>query len=311
MHDAIVIGGGPAGLQAALTLGRTHRDVLLLDAGRYRNDPADAMHNVIGHDGDTPAQFRAAARRDVARYATVSVRDAEAFKVRVLDDDAPDRRGFEVSTADGTETARRLLLATGVVDELPPTPGVAELFGTVAAHCPYCHGHEYAGTRVGILGAGPHVGHVAGLMARIASGLTVLTDGGELTEELRAVLDARGVEVVTEPVARVEPHTLGDGRAGARVVLDGGTAVEVGGLMVAPKQRQAAPFAEQLGLELRDSGSVAIDAFGRTSLPGVFAAGDLAHSADFPTAVSSVLAAAAAGQMAAAALGADLLTIGR
>ncbi len=310
MHDAIVIGGGPAGLQAALTLGRTHRDVLLLDAGRYRNDPADAMHNVIGHDGDTPAAFRAAARRDVARYATVTVRDVEVQKVRVVDADARDHQGFEVSTADGTESARRLLLATGVVDELPPTPGVAELFGTVAAHCPYCHGHEYAGTRVGILGAGPHVGHTSGLMARVASSLTVFTDGAEPTEELRATLDVRRADVVTEPVARVEPRTLDGGHPGARVVLDDGSAVEVGGLMVAPKQRQAAPFAEQLGLDLRDSGAVAIDAFGRTSLPGVFAAGDLAHSADFPMAVSSVLAAAAAGQIAAASLGADLLAAG-
>lgn len=310
MHDAIVIGGGPAGLQAALTLGRTHRDVLLLDSGRYRNDAADAMHNVIGHDGDTPAEFRGAARRDLKKYDTVTVRDVEAREVRVLEDPARDRQGFEVRTDDGTLTARRLLLATGVVDELPATEGVADLWGSVAAHCPYCHGHEYAGTRVGILGVGPHVGHTSGLMAPIASALTVFTDGGELTEDMSAALDARRVDVVGEPVVRVERHVLDDGRAGARVVLDGAPAIEVGGLMIAPKQRQAAPFAAQLGLELRDSGSVAVDAFGRTSLPGVFAAGDLAHSADFPMAVSSVLAAAAAGQIAAASLGADLLAAG-
>ncbi|TWH30514.1 NAD(P)/FAD-dependent oxidoreductase [Isoptericola variabilis] len=241
----------------------------------------------------------------------MAVRDVEAVEVRVLDADDRDAQGFEVRTTEGSVSARRLLLATGVVDDLPGTPGVAELFGTVAAHCPYCHGHEFAGTRVGILGAGQHIGHTAGLMAPVASALTVFADGGELTADIAAVLETRRVDVVTEPVVRVEPHTLDDGRPGARVVLDGGTTVELGGLMVAPKQRQAAPFAEQLGLELRDSGSVAIDAFGRTSLPGVSAAGDLAHSADFPMAVSSVLAAAAAGQIAAAALGADLLSLGR
>lgn len=310
MYDAIVIGGGPAGLQAALSLGRTHREVLLLDSGRYRNDPAESMHNVLGHDGVSPADFRAAARRDLAKYTTVTVRDAEALEVAPRED-AGGERGFEVRTADGVETARRLLLATGVIDDLPATPGVADLWGSVAAHCPYCHGHEYAGTRVGILGAGPHVGHTSGLMAPIASALTVFTDGGELSGEVRQVLDARGIEVVTESVTGVEPFTLDGGHRGARVMLDGADAVEVGGLMIAPQQRQAAPFAEQLGLEVRDSGSVAIDAFGRTSVPGVFAAGDLAHSADFPMALSSVVAAAAAGQIAAASLGGELLQINR
>ncbi len=306
MHDVIIIGGGPAGLQAALTLGRTHRDVVLLDSGVYRNDPTDAMHNVLGFDGTPPAGFRDAAHRTLAAYGTVELRRTTAHEVAPIDPAAP-AGGFVVRTDAGDLTARRLLLATGLRDELPATPGVAELFGTVAAHCPYCHGHEFTGTPVGILGSGPHVARVAGLMERIASRLVVLADGGDLDPQVRASLDARGAEVHAAKVERLEPVTLPGSHPGARAVLADGTAVELGGVMVAPTLRQAAPFAAQLGLDLRESGCVAVDAMGRTSVPGVFAAGDLAHTADFPMPLSSVTAAMAAGQMAAGAIDGNLL----
>ena len=197
---------------------------------------------------------------------------------------------------------RRLILATGLRDELPPVPGLEDLFGTVAAHCPYCHGHEFSGTPVGILGAGPHAARVALLMERISSKLVVLTNGGELDAEVRATLDAHGVEVRGERVTGVERSS-----GGARVLFDDGPHEDLGGLMVAPTTHQAAPFAEQLGLELRESGCVAVDPSGRTSVPGVFAAGDLAHTDATPMPVSSVLGAATAGQMAAVSVDADLL----
>jgi thioredoxin reductase len=300
-HDAIVIGGGPAGLQAALTLGRTHRDVVLLDSGAYRNDPTDAMHNVLGFDGTPPAEFRAAAHRTLAAYETVELRRATAHEVTRTGD------GFVVRTDGGDVPGRRLVLATGMRDELPTTPGVAELFGTVAAHCPYCHGHEFSGTTVGILGAGPHATRVAGLMRRIAETLVVLADGADVDPDVRTALDSRGVEIRDAKVERVEPATLPSGRDGARAVLADGESVLLGGLMVSPTLHAAAPFAAELGLELRESGAVAVDAFGRTSLPGVFAAGAGAHTADFPMPVSSVTAAMAAGQMAAASVDSSLL----
>lgn len=310
MLDAIIVGAGPAGLSAALMLGRTHRDVVVLDSGTYRNDPTDAMHNVLGFDGAAPADFRAAAHGTLAAYDTVELRRATAREVAPLDPASPSD-GFVVRTDDGDLTARRLLLATGVRDELPPTPGLDALFGTVAAHCPYCHGHEFAGTPVAILGAGPHAPRVAGLMARIASRVLVLADGGELDPQVRAALDDRGVAVRPEKVLRVEPLTLPGGHAGARAVLEDGATEDLGGIMVAPTLHQAAPFADQLGLELRESGCVAVDAMARTSVPGVLAAGDLAHTADFPMPLSSVTAAMAAGQLAAASIDGDLLGLGR
>ena len=147
MYDVIVIGGGPAGLQAALTLGRMHRPTLLLDSGSYRNAPADAMHNFLTRDGMTPAEFRAAGRAEVQRYGGRIV-DAEVVSATRGGD------GFVVTLADGSaHEARRLLVTTGLVDELPDLPGLAERWGTTLLHCPYCHGYEVRGKAIGVLGA--------------------------------------------------------------------------------------------------------------------------------------------------------------
>src|SRR4051794_25320343 len=141
-YDAVVIGGGPAGLQATLTLARVHRTVLMVDSGAYRNDPATHMHNVVTHDGTPPADFRDAARKELAAYETATVRDASVTSLR------RDGDRFTVLLGDEVLRARGVVLATGVVDTLPDRPGLAALFGTVVAHCPFCHGHELAGTHV-------------------------------------------------------------------------------------------------------------------------------------------------------------------
>jgi len=289
-YDVVVVGGGPAGLQATLTLARVHRRVLMLDSGRYRNDPAGHMHNVVTHDGTPPATFRAAARADLAAYATVTVRDAAASSVTA------EHGGFRVRIGEESVTSRGVVLATGVRDTLPDKPGLAGLFGDVAAHCPFCHGHEFSGKHVGILGVAG-AGHLPGLVGPIASRVTVFTDGAALEADLPA-----GVAVRTEPVRGFEPTG-----SGARVCLDGGPDEEVGGLFVTTTFDQSAPFAEQLGLTLLPSGCVEVDALGRTSLPGVHAAGDMAHLAALPMPMASVLTAAASGQVAAAAMVQHLL----
>lgn len=271
-YEAVVIGGGSAGLQAALTLGRVHRRTLLLDAGHYRNDPAHHMHNFLGHDGTPPSELRAAARADLAGYDTVTVRTAAVASAGV------DRDGFRVVIGDEEVTSRGLVLATGVRDTLPDVPGLAELWGDVVAHCPFCHGHELAGKRVAVLG---DPGHVGGLMGPVASSV-------------------EGVD--PERVARLE--RAGDG---LRVVLTDGTSEEYGGLFVATTLRQSAPFAEQLGLAMLPSGCVQVDAMGRTSVPGVHAAGDMAHVPELAMPMASVLTAAASGLVAGAAMAAYLL----
>jgi thioredoxin reductase len=219
----------------------------------------------------------------------------------------PDGDGFRVEVASRGEDAgpvstRAVVLATGMRDTLPATPGLAALFGTVAAVCPYCHGHELSGKHVAVLGSGPHVARVAFLLERIASRLTVLADGGGLDPAVRAQLDAAGVAVRPEPVKE-----LSRGAAGATVSFTDGPDEEVGGVFVAAEFAQRAPFAGQLGLDLLPSGAVEVDALGRTSVPGVFAAGDMAHTAALPMPMASVLTAAASGLVAAASLDGELL----
>jgi thioredoxin reductase len=284
-YDAVVVGGGPAGLQATLTLARVHRQVLMIDSGHYRNDPAGHMHNVVTHDGTPPAEFRAAARKELAAYDTVTVRDDAVTSVAARDG------GFAVALGDEEVRTPGVVLATGVVDILPDTPGLAELFGSVVAHCPFCHGHEFAGGHVGILGTSG-AGHLPGLVGPIASRVSVFTDGEELVSEL-----PDGVAVRTEKVTGVRPSPVG-----ATVSFATGQTEEVAGLFVRTTFRQHAPFAEQLGLRLNPSGCVEVDAFGRTSLPGVHAAGDMAHVAALPMPMQSVVAAAASGQAAAGSL---------
>ena len=273
MYDALVIGGGPAGLQAALTLGRMHRSTLLLDSGSYRNAPVDHMHNVVTNDGRDPAEFRALARGELAAYDDVRVRDVAATSVERLADDT-----FEVTLGDGgTATARSLVLATGVRDVMPDVPGFAEQWGLTVHMCPFCHAHELHGRRLAVQDS-PGVGRLVAMLAPVAG----------------------AVEVVPA-VTAVEP--TGEGLR----VHSGEDAVVVDALFTHPDFEQAAPFAAQLGLDLLDSGCVAIDVFGHTSVPGVLAAGDLAHVAELPMPMASVLAAAHAGQVAAASVVRDLV----
>jgi thioredoxin reductase len=288
--DAVVVGGGPAGLQATLTLARVHRRVLMLDSGRFRNDPAAHMHNVVTHDGTPPSDFRAAARKDLAAYATVTVREEAATSVR------PDGDLLVVGVGGDEVTSGGIVLATGVRDTVPDKPGLAELFGGVVAHCPFCHGHEFAGQHVGILGT-KAARHLPGILGPVASRITVLTDGAGLEADLPA-----GVSVRTEPVSGVCASPVG-----ARVSFAEGPDEEVAGLYVSTTFTQSAPFAEQLGLAMLPSGYVEVDAMGRTSVPGVHAAGDMAHVAALPMPTASVLTAAASGQVAAGALVAYLL----
>lgn len=268
MNDVIVIGGGPAGLQAALTLGRMHRSVLLLDSGEYRNGTVEHAHNYATHDGIAPAEFRRLARADLAAYDTVEVREASADRVEQDGDE------LVVHLAGGTERAAAVVLATGVRDALPDVPGLAEAWGKEIAACPFCHGHETAGQRVALDLEGPHLERVTAMLGRI---------GAELVD----------VHGRVRSIARVD--------GGLDLTLDGGETLRVGGMFIAPAFSQSAPFAAQLGLELNDSGCIRVDAFQATSVPGVFAAGDAAHVPALPMPMSSIITSQAAGMVAGAA----------
>jgi thioredoxin reductase len=293
--DVIVLGGGPAGLQAALTVARVGRSVTVLDSGEYRNAVAPAMHNYAGADGVPPHEHRQRARRDLGAYPTVTLLDRAATSVTA------DGADFVVEAGEPLRAAS-VVLATGVRDELPDVPGLVDLWGTGVAHCPFCHGYELRGRTVAVLGSSPQVRHVALLMGPLADRVVVLANGEPLEGELADDLTTRGVEVVPDPVSWV-------GRAGngVRVAFAAGRTIEVGGVFVSPRTVQRAPFAAQLGLTLLPSGGVEVDDLQRTSVDGVLAAGDMAHRAALPMPMAAVVAAAAAGQVAGAAAVAALL----
>jgi thioredoxin reductase len=294
-HDVVVVGGGAAGLSAAVALARSRRSVVVVDAGEPRNAPAGGAHNLLGREGIPPLELLAAGRREAEEYGAQIV-PGRAVTARAEED------GFTVGLADGSMLrARRLLLASGLVDELPDVPGVAELWGRSVLHCPYCHGWEVRGRRIGVLGAGPMSIHQTLLFRQLSEDVTFFPDrmpdpGAEAWEQLSAL----GVRVVEGHVQRlrVEEDVL---RA---VVLDDGPEVPVDALVVAPRFVARADLYEQLGGTLTDHPAGALIAtapMGGTEIPGVWAAG---NAGDLSAMVSS---AAGAGVGAAAAINADLV----
>lgn len=290
MYDAIVIGAGPAGLQAALTLGRMHRSTLILDSGEYRNGTVAHMHNVVADDGTAPDAFRARARGQLEAYDEVELRQATVARVAGTADD------FTVMFKDGTtEHARRLILATGVVDDLPAVAGLDALWGRQAFACPFCDGHEFSGSEIGVIGAGPRAGHLLALLGPVVGSITVFPIDTAVTDEDRAALETGGARVAADAVTAVRSST-----DGGVIVTAGGVDTEVAGVFIAAgSTRQRAAFIDQLELGMLESGSIEIDDFGRASTPGIFAAGDLAHRASMPGPMASVIQSAAAGQLAA------------
>ncbi len=298
----MIVGGGPAGLQAALTLARVHRRVVLFDDGRYRNAPAAQMHNVLTRDGLPPARFRAIARAELAAYPTVAVLDDRVAELHHASGPGGGGRFQVASEAGGTVTADAIILATGMRDVLPDIPGLAGLWGRRVAQCPFCHAHEFAGGRFGVYAAGQpmHLPHLCGVLAPVAGALVALTGGPEPPGGLPV-----GVHVRREPVAAVE-------EAGDAVVVRyaDGSAEPLDVLFCVPDLVQAAPFAQRLGLAMLPSGCVRVDGFGRSSLPGVFCVGDMAHQDCYPRPLASVVTAAAAGSVAAVGVVADLVASG-
>jgi thioredoxin reductase len=297
-YDVVVVGGGAAGLAGAVALARSRRSVLLVDAGDPRNAPASHVHNFLTRDGTPPAEIYAAGREEAERYGA----RVETGRVTALG-----RAGgrFTVEIGGRTVTARRLLVATGVRDELPQVPGLAERWGIDVLHCPYCHGWEVRGQRIGILATGPAAMHQALLFRQLSGHVTVLAHTGpELAGEQREQLSALGIPVIRGTVTQVE---AGDsGLTGVR--LADGTRVALDALVVAPRMAARAELLASLGLtpaEVTMGGHVIgtrieADPTGKTSVPGVWVAGNLAAIQ------AQVITSAAAGLTAGAAINADL-----
>jgi len=293
MHfDIVIAGGGPAGLSAALALGRARKRVLVCDAGGRRNAAAEHVHNFVTRDGITPAAFRAVGREQLGAYPQVVIRDEAVQAIR------GERGAFEVRLSGQTVTARRVLLCTGLIDEMLQVPGFRELWGRSIFQCPYCHGWELRDLRWAYLATSVEpLQHFPGVLRGWTRHVTVLTDGKlEVPQALRERFHATGVQLETRPILQL---VAADGRL-RHIELAGGEPLACDALFAHPPQQQV-PFVRELGLALDAYGSVQADPMTReTSIPGIYAAGDLA------TRMQAAVFAAAAGMQAAAALNHEL-----
>ncbi|WP_223652292.1 NAD(P)/FAD-dependent oxidoreductase [Hymenobacter psoromatis] len=270
-HDVLIIGAGSAGLSAALTLGRCRRRVLLADGGAPRNAPSGGVHGFLTRDGVRPAELLRLGHAQLAPYPTVSVQE---LKITGLDKIAD---GFRAAgtTSQGhawVGTARRVLLATGVEDLLPPLPGFRELWGTGVLHCPYCHGYEVRDQPLAVYGRGKAAVGLALLLTNWSQDIVVVTDGpGHLTAYGRQRLRQHRIGLHEEPVAGL----VGGAATGLRCIeFTDGTYLERKALFLHPPQEQRSPLAASLGARLNGKGAVWVDKNSQTSVPGLYAAGD-------------------------------------
>jgi thioredoxin reductase len=296
-YDVVVIGGGAAGLNGALLLARSRRSVLVVDSGQPRNRPAAGVHGLLGHDGIPPAQLLARGRDEVRGYG------GEVVAGEVTTAGGSVDTGFTVTLADGRVVrARRLLVTTGLVDELPDVPGLRERWGRDVIHCPYCHGWEVRDQAIGVLASGPLSVHQALLFRQLSDDVVYFSRETALDDAAAARLAARGIRVVDGAVSAV--LVTDDRVAGVR--LADGTVVPRQALVVAARMTARTGFLADLGLKAGEhpngmGSHVPADQTGRTEVPGVWAAGNVTDLS------AQVGASAAAGALAGAMINADLV----
>lgn len=300
-YDAVVIGGGAAGLNGALMLARSRRSVAVIDAGAPRNAPAEGVHGLLGRDGIPPALLLARGRDEVRGYGG-QVIAGEVVSVQRSDVDGL----FEVGLADGRRTrARRLLVTTGIVDELPDLPGVRERWGRDVVHCPYCHGWEARDRAIGVIGTSAMATHSTQLFRQLSDDVTLFTHTmPPLTDEQWDQLAARGISVVEGVVAGLEIDEDADRITGVR--LTNGKTIARDVIAVLPRAVLRVGFLGDVGLhpeqDPRGAGEhLPADPTGRSAVPGIWLAGNVT---DFSAQVG---AAAAAGAMAGAQINYDLV----
>lgn len=293
-YDVVIVGGGPGGLAAALTLGRGRKRVLLCDAGPRRNAAAEHIYNFVTRDGTVPDDFRRIGREQLAKYTNVQVVDARVESV------TGSKGAFAVGLTSSVVESRRVLLCSGMIDQMLPIKGFAELWGQAIFQCPYCHGWEIQDRKWAFLVNATEpamLRHFALLTLGWTNDLVVVsTSQLELPPEIQGELIAAGIRLERAPVARL--HS--EGQHLQSIELSDGTVIPCDFIFTHPPQTQV-PLVAALGLTLDDHGYVQVDPMSReTSTPGIYAAGDLT------TRMQAATLAAAAGMGAAAAINAEL-----
>jgi thioredoxin reductase len=289
--DVIVVGGGPAGLSAALVLGRCCRQVLVVDAGNPRNIRSHGVHGFISREGCKPAELLAMTRHQLEPYA-VKVREGTVMTVDREED------GFKVTLLDGSKAnARKVLLASGVVDKLPPLNGIEDFYGTAVHHCPYCDGWEHRDGRIAVYGRGKGGAALALLMKTWSRDIVLCSHGpARLHAAERKDLKTHGIDVYEKTILRLE-GTLGKLE---RIVFQDGSAIPRTALFFSTGNVQRSTLPHEIGCTLTPKGAVRTGRDQRSSCPGIFVAGDAAEDSHY------VIVAAAEGAKAAMHINAEL-----
>jgi thioredoxin reductase len=290
-HEVAIVGGGAAGLSAALVLGRARRSVVVIDAGQPRNAPAAHMQGFLSRDGLPPSELLVIGRGEVASYGVEFV-DGTVARIAAR----PDGR-FDLTTATGTtRTARRVLVTTGLRDHAPDVPGVAERWGRDVLHCPYCHGYEVRDQALGVLGGTPGAVQHALLIRQWSANVTYFPHTTEPTDAEREQLTARGIDIVDGSVSRL---VVEDDRLSG-VELADGRFVARAAVFVRPEFTSNSTLLRDLGVALDAGGFPPADSTGQTSVPGVWVAGNAVNPR------AQVITAAGEGSATAIAINNDL-----
>jgi thioredoxin reductase len=292
-YDVIIVGGNYAGLSAAMSLGRSLRKVLIIDSGLPCNRQTPHSHNFITHDGETPKAIADKAREQVLKYETVHMQPGLAVSA------TKNENGFELTTADGAVFfARKILFTTGVKDLMPAIPGFAECWGITVIHCPYCHGYEVKQEKTGIMSNGDTGFEFSKLVANLTKDLTLFTNGkSTLSLEQQEQLKVHNIAVVETEIARFE-HSNGQLK---QVLLKDGSSIPLKAMYAKIPFVQHCDIPVQLGCALTEQGYLSVDMLGRTSVPGVYAAGDNTAM------MRAVSLAVAGGGMAGAGINKELV----
>ncbi len=264
--EVIIIGGSYAGLSAAMALGRSLREVLIIDSGLPCNRQTPHSHNFITHDGAKPKDIAEAAKAQVLNYSTVKYLNGLAVSGKKGED------GFEISTKDGeTFQAKKLIFATGVRDIMPDIKGFAECWGISVIHCPYCHGYEFRKQKTGIMANGDRAFHLASLVNNLTDELTILTMGkADFNEEQTAKLSKHGIQIIDKVITEIE-HENGHLK---NVIFADGSKADFDATYAAIPFEQHSDIPMTLGCELTEAGHIKASVFQKTTVEGVYACGD-------------------------------------
>ncbi|SKB71232.1 NAD(P)/FAD-dependent oxidoreductase [Dyadobacter psychrophilus] len=291
--EVIVIGGSYAGLSAAMSLGRSLRKTLLIDSGKPCNAQTPHSHNFLTQDGQTPKQIALVGKEQVSNYPTIHFYDGLATNGQKTD------AGFEISTAAGdTFSAKKLIFATGLKDQMPDMRGYAECWGISVIHCPYCHGYEVKHEKTGILGNGEAGFEYAKLISNWTKDLTIFTNSpATFTPEQTEKLSGHRIRIVEKVIAELVHE---NGKV-AKIIFDDHSEEQITAIYSRPVFKQHSDIPEQLGCALTENGLLKLETFQQTSVPGIYAAGDNSHMA------RSVAMAVSAGSMAGALINRELI----